>query len=292
MDGILIIDKPQHYTSHDVINIVRKVLKTKKVGHTGTLDPDASGVLVIGVNKGTKIMQYLNQDNKKYLARICIGRSTDTLDKTGSIIKESKVEPLDNVDQVIASFKGSYTQIPPMYSAIKYKGKKLYEYARQGIEIKDRPSRDIQIFDINRTSELDYKDDCLFFDYEVKGSKGLYVRTLSYDIGQALGHEAHNYDLRRLEAGKFDINMAVTLQELEEGHCPLISLSDALDHLPSIQIHDGIRHHVKNGMAISIKEFEAPVLTKIIDDDNNLLAIYDKHPTEYKMKAQNVFYKE
>ena len=126
MDGIILVNKPKDYTSHDVINRLRGILKTKKLGHTGTLDPDATGILVIGVNKGTKIIKYLNNDQKTYQATVLIGQSTDTLDKTGTVIEEKTVEVISNLDEVINSFKGEYTQTPPMYSAIKYKGKRLY----------------------------------------------------------------------------------------------------------------------------------------------------------------------
>jgi len=292
MDGILVVNKPINYTSHDIISILRGMLKTRKLGHTGTLDPDASGVLVVGVNKGTKIMKYLNNDEKTYVARICIGRSTDTLDKTGETIKLQEVSELEDVDGVIESFMGTYTQTPPMYSAIKYKGKRLYEYARKGIVIDDIPSRDITVKSIKRISDIVYEDGMAYFDYEVHASKGLYVRTLSYDIGEKLGYPAHNYDLHRTKAGRFDINQSYTLKEIEQGDFKVISMTDSLGDLPSLVLNDNIRHHVKNGMAISLREFKNPVLTKIVDEDDNLLAIYDKHETEYKMKAQNVFHKE
>ena len=292
MDGIVVINKAIDYTSHDVISILRKILNTKKLGHTGTLDPDASGVLVVGMNKGTKIMKYLNSDDKIYQARACIGRSTDTLDKTGEILEQEEVTSIDNLDEVIESFKGIYTQTPPMYSAIKYKGKRLYEYARQGITIEDIPSRDITVYDIRRTSDVEYSDNCAFFDYQVHASKGLYVRTLSYDIGKECGYPAHNFDLKRVQAGKFHLDQSYTLEQMEKGEYTIISMSDALSHLPKLIIKDHLRHHIKNGMAISISEFESPVLTRIVEEDGTLLAIYDKHETQYKMKAQNVFLKD
>ena len=290
MDGILIINKEIDYTSFDVIAILRKLLNTKKLGHTGTLDPDASGVLVVGVNKGTKIMKYLNNDEKTYIAKACIGISTDTVDKTGEIIEQKEVTTIDNIDEILSTFTGTYTQIPPMYSAIKYKGKRLYEYARKGIVIDDIPSRDIEVYSIKRTSEIEYKNGCAYFSYEVHASKGLYVRTLSYDIGKKLGYPAHNYDLKRTKAGKFDILDSYSLDDIKNNNYNIISLSDALDHLPSLEINDEIRHHIKNGMAISVKQFAKPTLTRIIDKDNNLLALYDLHPTQHKMKAQNIFY--
>ena len=290
MDGILIVNKPIGFTSHDVINVLRRPLQTKKLGHTGTLDPDASGVLVVGVNKGTKIMKYLNNDEKIYKAKACIGISTDTVDKTGEIIEQKPVSPLENLDQVLNSFMGTYTQTPPMYSAIKYKGKRLYEYARKGIIIDDIPSRDIQIHKIERVSEVTYQDGCAYFEYIVHASKGLYVRTLSYDIGKKLGYPAHNYDLERIQAGRFHIKDSYTIEQIKNQEFKLISLSDALNHLPSINVDDEIKHHIKNGMAISTKKFEKTTLTRIIDTENNLLALYDLHPTEHKMKAENIFY--
>ncbi len=205
MNGILLVNKPKGYTSHDVINILRSILKTRKLGHTGTLDPDATGILVVGVNKGTKIMKFLNNDEKVYNATVLIGKSTDTQDKTGEIIAEKTVNKLENVDEVIKSFMGIYTQTPPMYSAIKYKGKRLYEYARKGIIINDIETRDIEIFAIERTSDIIYKDNYATFDYSVHAAKGLYVRTLSQDIGKHLGYPAHNLELHRVKAGRFSV---------------------------------------------------------------------------------------
>lgn len=292
MNGILLINKPKDFSSHDVVAKCRGILKTKKIGHTGTLDPDATGLLVLGINKGTKIMKYLNNDEKIYEATICIGKTTDTLDNQGEVIKETKVDEIHNIDVIIESFKGTYTQIPPMYSAIKYKGKRLYEYARKGIVIDDIPSRDIEIYDIKRTSDIIYKDNVAYVSYRVHASKGLYVRTLSYDIGKKCGYPAYNYELNRTKAGIFDLKDSYTFDELEQGNFKLISLSDSLREMATLKIKDSIRHHVKNGMAISLKEFEKPVMTKIVDEFGELLAIYDKHPNEPKMKAQGVFYQE
>ncbi len=289
MNGILLVNKPKDYTSHDVINVLRGILKTRKVGHTGTLDPDATGVLVVGINKGTKIMKYLNNDEKIYQSRVLLGKSTDTLDKTGTVINEKKVTKIDQLSDVIASFKGKYTQTPPMYSAIKYKGKRLYEYARKGIVIDDIPSRVIDIFDIKQINDIIYSGDIAYFDYIVHSSKGLYVRTLSYDIGAKLGYPAHNYDLNRLKAGQFSVEDSYTLDEIEAGNFKMISLSDALSYMNKLVIPQELLHHVQNGMAISLKYFDEYSLTRLVDEDDNLLAIYDKHPTEPKMKAINVF---
>jgi len=289
MDGIILVNKPKGFTSHDVINVLRGILKTRKLGHTGTLDPDATGVLVVGVNKGTKIMKYLNNDEKIYQARVLIGQSTDTLDKTGEVIEEKNVVKLENVNEVVASFLGDYTQTPPMYSAIKYKGKRLYEYARKGIIIDDIPSRVIKVFSIAKTSSVIYENNFALFDYIVHSSKGLYVRTLSYDIGKRLGYPAHNAELHRIKAGQFNVEDSSTLKEIENGDYKLISLSNALPGMDKLVVPEELKHHVKNGMAISLRYFKNHSLTRLVDEDDNLLAIYDKHQTEPKMKAINVF---
>jgi tRNA pseudouridine55 synthase len=289
MNGILLINKPKGFSSHDVVAKLRGILRTRKIGHTGTLDPDATGLLVLGVNKGTKIMQYLNNDEKIYEATICIGKATDTLDRVGEVIDSKVIEPIDNIDEVIQSFLGTYTQTPPMYSAIKYKGKRLYEYARKGIIIDDIPSRDIEVYDIKRTSEITYKDGCAYVSYTVHASKGLYVRTLSFDIGKKLGYPSYNEALNRVQAGIFRLEDSYTFEDVEQGNYEIISLSNSLQSLETLVVIDEFRKNITNGMAISLKQFKKPVLTKIIDEDGNLLAIYDKHETEPKMKALNVF---
>lgn len=292
MNGILLVNKPKDFTSHDVVNVLRRALNTKKIGHTGTLDPDATGLLVMGVNNGTKIIKYLNSDKKEYIAEICIGNSTETLDKTGEVLDTKIVEKLENVDEVIASFKGVYTQTPPMYSAIKYKGKRLYEYARKGITIDDIPSRDINVFDIERISDIIYKENKAYFKYRVYASKGLYVRTLSYDIGEKLGYPSHNYNLHRTIAGNFNVKDSYTLEQIKSGDFKYITMPNALPDMQTVLIQDEFRPHIKNGMAISLRHFKTYGLTKIVDEDGNLLAIYDRHPTEAKMKAVNVYPKE
>ncbi|MCF7926008.1 MAG: tRNA pseudouridine(55) synthase TruB [Candidatus Izimaplasma sp.] len=292
MDGILLVNKPVGYTSHDIVNKLRGFLNTKKIGHTGTLDPDASGLLVCGINKGTKIMKYLNNDTKVYNAEICIGKSTDTLDKTGEVLEEKRVKKLKNVDAILKTFMDPYVQIPPMYSAVKYKGKRLYEYARKGIEITDRPKREIQVDNIKRTSEISYDNDYAYFNYYVKASKGLYVRTLSYDIGKKLGYPAHNYNLERLQAGEFSIEQSYTLKEIEANQYKIISLSDALSFIPTYPVIDDYKKHIQHGMAISLDYFNDETRIKIVDDQGDLRGIYKKHPKEPKMVPENIFHKD
>lgn len=292
MDGILLLDKPKGMTSHDVVNLVRKAYKTKKVGHAGTLDPDATGILVIGINKGTKILQYLTADDKVYEATICFGAVTDTLDDTGEILLEEPVEDISDFERILSSFEGEYEQTPPMFSAIKYNGKRLYEYAREGIEIEDRPSRTITIHEIEPIGDISYRDNRAYGSYRVHGSKGLYVRTLSYDIGAKLGIPAYNYSLCRVRSGRFLLEESYSLEDLKQGDTVLLSLTDALCNYPKIVASETMKEDVTHGRALSLSHFQTATLTRIVDQNDILLALYDKHPTKDVMKAKNVFIKD
>lgn len=212
MNGLLIINKPKGYTSHDVVNVLRKKLNTKKVGHTGTLDPNATGVLPILVGAATKISKYLIEHEKTYIATIVLGKKTDTGDVEGKIIEEdSNLKDVDKnkLEEVIKSFLGKQTQIPPMYSAIKVDGKKLYEYAREGISVELEP-REIEILDINL---IEYENNEIGFS--VRCSKGTYIRTLCEDIAKKLGTIGYMKELQRTSVNQFNIKDSISLEELE-----------------------------------------------------------------------------
>ncbi len=211
-DGILIINKPSDMTSHDVVAIVRKKLKTKKVGHTGTLDPLATGVLVICIEKATKLVDELTSKNKTYEVEMKLGIKTTTGDITGSVVNEENnlvINPIQVVS-TINSFIGKQKQIPPMYSAIKVDGQKLYELARKGIEI-ERKERDIEIFSIENIS---IENDII--KYTVECSKGTYIRVLCEDIAKRLGTFGVMTSLRRIRNGEFKIEDAVEIDEISE----------------------------------------------------------------------------
>ncbi len=214
MNGVLLINKQKDYTSHDVVANVKKILG-EKVGHTGTLDPNATGVLPLLIGKGTKLSKYLIEHNKEYKATLKLGIKTDTLDIVGNVIQKENVnkEQISNekVEEVLQTFKGIRTQYPPMYSAIKVNGKKLYEYARQGKTVEVKP-RQIQIYDIFLNNINDEKDEIVF---TVKCSKGTYIRTLCEDIAKALGTIGCMKDLDRLQVGEFNKENAITINELE-----------------------------------------------------------------------------
>lgn len=209
MDGILVIDKPAGITSHDVVAKARKILGTKKIGHTGTLDPLATGVLVLCVDKATKLVESLTCDDKIYEVEMKFGIKTDTGDITGNVIEEKNFST-DNLEFVIKNMIGKQKQLPPMYSAIKVNGKKLYEYAREGIEI-EREARDIEIFNISNVS---LNNEIL--KYTIHCSKGTYVRTVCEEIAEKLGTVGTMTNLRRIKSGKFSIDTACKLEEISK----------------------------------------------------------------------------
>ncbi|MBV9240989.1 MAG: tRNA pseudouridine(55) synthase TruB [Acidobacteria bacterium] len=232
VDGLLIIDKPAGFTSHDVVNRLRRILGTRRVGHTGTLDPFATGVMVMLIGKATRLAQFLDKDDKEYEATIRFGFETDTGDVTGSpksSAPSTSSVSLDKVAAVLPQFTGQIEQVPPMYSAKKIGGKKLYESARKGVEIEREPIRvTINSLEILPSPESDTV--CI----RVACSAGTYIRTLAEDIGRAVGVGAHLTQLRRARSGRFDLSGATTLDglaEFSETSDVVLPIDQAVDHL-------------------------------------------------------------
>ena len=215
--GILLVDKPTDMTSHDLVNIVRKVFHTKKVGHNGTLDPDATGVMVLCINQATRLNEYLVADEKFYRATIKFGQETDTQDISGEVTKkcEKPAVDIDGFKAVLASFIGVQDQTPPMYSAIKKDGKPLYKYAREGIDIGEIPKRQIEVLSIDCVS---YTCDEAVID--VHCSKGTYIRTLCQDIARALGSCGCMAALRRMRVGAFEITSCHSVEAIKAAEFP------------------------------------------------------------------------
>lgn len=238
MNGFFVIDKPAGITSHDVVSRVRRILGTRKVGHTGTLDPFATGVLPVAVNDGTKSIPFLDEGSKTYEALLCLGTTTDTLDMTGTVLSQAdfSTSSRELFMSCLSDFTGAISQIPPMYSAIKQNGQPLYKLARQGMDV-DRPSRSVEIYAIELLSF-----DLPHASIRVTCSRGTYIRSLADDIGRQLGCGAALRELRRTASGPFHIRNAVTLAELETAageervNDLCVPTLTALGHLPEIPL--------------------------------------------------------
>jgi tRNA pseudouridine55 synthase len=246
MNGVLVLDKPKGITSHKAVSEVNKIIKARRAGHTGTLDPFATGVLPICFNKATKIIPYMKNDFKKYEALIHLGISTDTLDNTGQVIKELDPGILNKnaVIDVFSKYKGKINQIPPMFSAIKKDGVRLYELARKGIEV-ERTPREVTI---NRIELLEFNPP--FIRFMVECSRGTYIRVLASDISNDLGCGGHLTDLRRIESDGFTIEEAVTIEDIKSGHIELKSLNDVLSHMKEVKVSSDLASQIRLGKQI------------------------------------------
>lgn len=242
MDGIIIINKPKGYTSHDVVNIVKKKLNISKVGHTGTLDPNATGVLPILIGKATKISKYLIEHNKTYIAELALGEKSSTGDIEGEIIEKQELPNLEEhqIKQVLESFIGKQMQTPPIYSAIKINGKKAYEYARSGQTIELKP-REIEIMDI---SLVNFEKGSITF--KVKCSKGTYIRVLCEDIARKLGTVGLMKELCRTRVNEFDIEQSTDLKELKA--TDLINIEEIFIKKPKIELNNKQAQLFLNGV--------------------------------------------
>lgn len=294
MEGVLLLHKPAGMTSHDCVAKMRRLAKTKKVGHTGTLDPDVTGVLPICLGRATKIVEYLTASSKTYEAEVTIGFSTTTEDASGEVIEKKAVRvPItkQEVEDVLISMRGTIEQVPPMYSAVKVKGKKLYEYARAGIEV-ERPIRQIIISELVLLDKVNNVDNKTKFRFRVTCSKGTYVRTLAVMIGKKLGYPAHMSHLIRTKSGKFDLSNCLHFDEIEAAiengtfEDSLLSVGEALKDLPKLIIHDTLAEKVKNGalleLPLEFQDFEVGSPIVLYKEDGRCIAIYAKHPTKHQ----------
>ena len=278
------VNKEKNMTSRDVVNMVCKKLNTRHIGHTGTLDPIATGVLVLGVNDGCKIIDLLTADRKIYEAEVLLGIETDTLDVTGNVLKEEEVNvKKENIEEVITNFPKKYNQQVPIYSAVHVNGKRLYEYARnnQNVEL---PKREVEIYNLEL---LEVKDNTFKIRCEV--SKGTYIRSLIKDIGNMLGIACCMKELKRIKQGIFDIKDAYNLEDINDS-IKLISIKDALANYDSIEVDDNLASKVLNGM---ILELDTTSDIVILTNKNRLLAIYKRYlKDKSKMKPFKVFKEE
>lgn len=301
--GVLVVHKVAGMTSHDVVARVRRMFQTKKVGHTGTLDPDVSGVLPICIGQATRIVEYLQEQSKTYRAVLRLGTSTTTEDASGEITESSEVDAStiteERVLAVFQRFLGRIEQVPPMYSAIKINGQRLYDLAREG-QVIERQARPVTIYELNLHGLT--KGECVDIEFSCRCSKGTYIRTLCVDIGKELGYPAHMAHLLRTASGSFCLDQAITLEELEKRQQAgadlrefLIPIADALTFLPRIDVPAARKKAVLNGLETSV---QAPTLADgelvRLFADEQLLGIHRISQTARGAyaKAEKVFQSE
>lgn len=269
MDGILLVNKPQGYTSHDVVNKLRRILKTKKIGHTGTLDPNVTGLLVILVGKATKALPYLENSDKEYVCKFELGYQSDTEDIWGETNAQADINLDYDLAATLKEFEGEQLQLPPMISSIKVNGKKLYEYARANQEV-ERPLRKVTFYELEAYDNQSFR---------VKCSSGTYIRSLVRDLGPKINNLAILSSLERTMVGNYKLDDAFTLEEIEAGNFKLESLESALGYLPKIVFKDATR--IYHGKEIN-NTMDYPFAA--VYDNDKVIAIYQqKEPGVYKM---------
>jgi len=276
MNGIILIDKPAGMTSRDVVDKVSRALKTKRIGHTGTLDPLATGVLVLCVGNATKIVELLTSYDKEYIASVTLGIETDTLDIEGTILNEADnvVVTKEQVLTALKKFVGKIEQEVPKYSAVKVNGKRLYDYARRNKQV-ELPKRNVEIYDLSLVSDLEKSNGKIKFDIKCHVSKGTYIRSLIRDIGLELGHPACMSSLSRLKQGCFSIDECYSIEDIENGTYKMLSVGDVLPNVEELIVDTELEAKIRNGSIID-KTFDGDMV-KIINSSGNLIAIYQTY---------------
>ena len=296
ISGIINIYKEKGYTSHDVVAKMRGILKQKKIGHSGTLDPEAEGVLPVCLGSGTKLCDMLTDKSKTYETTLLLGKTTDTQDITGAVLAQKKVEvPVSEVEQAILTFVGNYDQIPPMYSALKVQGKKLYELAREGKTVERQP-RPVQIYDI-----VIKKVELPEIVMSVSCSKGTYIRTLCHDIGEKLGCGGCMKTLLRTRVGLFEVSDSLTLTQVEEAMKEnrlgeiVVPVDRMFPELPRVHVTQEGQRFLDNGNPLSadqLAEKVDPKQTKacrVYDTEDHFRAIYQWKERMRKYAPEKMF---
>ena len=278
-DGLVVVDKPPAWTSHDVVARMRKLYGQRRVGHAGTLDPDATGVLLVGLGRATRLLRYLQDAGKAYRARVVFGIATDTLDASGAVLERAEMKlSKDQVVRAAQAFVGDIEQVPPMVSAIKVDGRKLYELAREGVVV-DRAARSVRI---DSLVVEDFVDDAYpEATIRIDCSSGTYVRSLAADLGAALGGCAHLGELRRLRVGSFEVDEANTLAAIETDPerfvlAPAAALRGMVEIVVDGEQQRAIAHGATFAAPALLGERDAPGPFAVVDERGALLAVYER----------------
>jgi tRNA pseudouridine55 synthase len=290
MDGILNVNKPAGMTSHDVVSVVRKFSRRKRVGHAGTLDPMATGVLLVCLGQATRVVEYLSDHDKKYRARVRLGIETDTYDATGAVVAERAISVArEQIDAALRGFIGKRSQLPPAYSAIKRAGVPLYKLARQGNPIETAP-RAIEIFSIDRV-QVALPD----VEFEVHCSKGTYIRSLAHDLGEQLGCGAHLAALTRIASGPFTLDEAHALDEvrdaLADGYAEqfLMPIDEALLQFEAIVLDPATAQRIRQGNPLICARAYSSSLLRAYAADGALIALLERGSAPDEWKPKKVF---
>ncbi len=293
MNGIIVINKESNMTSFDCVNIAKKVFSTKKIGHTGTLDPLATGVLVLCIDDATKLVPFLESDSKIYEAELTLGYSTTTQDLEGEVVDKKLVSYIEEstIDDVLNSFIGKISQTPSIYSAIKVNGKKLYEYARSNKEV-EIPSRNIEIYSIERISDIEYLNNECKFSIRCHVSKGTYIRSLCFDIAARLGYPGVMSKLVRIQSGIFNINDANSLDDLKNNNVNIISMKDALKGYYQVELPE-LLPKILNGCKLEKDEvisiYNKGIKSFVVTNNSDIVAIYELDSSSERYKAIRVW---
>ena len=299
MDGILPLWKEKGMTSHDCVFKLRKILGMKRIGHTGTLDPNVEGVLPICLGQATKVAEYITDAGKEYIAEVSIGSSTETEDADGekvAIDSSFKSVSRASLEHALQQLTGEITQVPPMYSAVKVNGRRLYEYARKGIEV-ERPHRRVMIYDIELLDEREQFDgEEITFMIKVACGKGTYIRTLAVQIGELLGYPAHMSSLVRTMSGTFTKSECLTLEETREQflkgtlHSFIRPLEEALAEFPTVELDAGLLGNIMNGQVLQSVNLLQDHKRVVFLHEGKALAVYKNHPDKAgMMKPEKMF---
>jgi tRNA pseudouridine55 synthase len=302
MDFIISINKPQGMTSQEAVTAVKKALRVKKAGHTGTLDPIATGLLIVCVNRATRLARYFSALDKEYRVMMKLGEATDTQDAEGRIIERADCSSLNESDirEAIASFRGRIKQMPPMFSALKHRGTPLYKLARQGVEV-ERREREVDIYELDVLAV-----NIPFVTFRARCSGGTYMRTLCDDIGRKLGTYGHLYALERSGVGGFRVEESLPVRELRRfrtnlpdairEHQAFFSMKDALSWLPEIRISGMMERHVRHGAPLGTgelprldDEITAAEGVRIVTRNGELLAVGRFHSQKKEIRMEVVF---
>lgn len=283
MNGVLLIHKEEGMSSFAVLHQLKKILSISKIGHAGTLDPLATGVLVVLLGEATKLSYYLLEKEKEYIAEVLLGISTTTQDILGEVVEEKEVNDSIKPLEVLSTFLGEQKQLPPMYSAIKIQGQKLYDLARKGKTI-HREERNINVYQLSLEEEVTYNNRQAKFKIRTLVSKGTYIRTLCEDIGKVLGYPACMASLVRTKSGIFSLENAYTLEQVRNGNYQVLDMNECLVDIPEQKMTEELYNKVKYGQKLSFDAIEDQIDLVKLTYQGKLVAIYKKQEQEYKVE--------